>query len=43
MRASHAEVVLPLGYMSPLTNVFEQLLVRLLVDRESGGRFFDAH
>lgn len=34
---SHAEVVLPHGYMSSLTNVFKLLPVRLLMRNESGG------
>lgn len=37
VQASHAEVVLPLGYMSLPPNRFELLLVRLLVEKKSGG------
>lgn len=37
MQASHAEVVLPLGYMSLPPNRLELLLVRLLVEKKSGG------
>lgn len=37
---SHAEVVLPLSYVSSLTRIFKLLPSKLLVESESGGRFF---
>lgn len=43
MCAGHAEVVLALGLVSSFTNKFQLLPDRLLVERETGGRLFDAH